>query len=372
MHIRLITSVLLVLTLTFSITAAQDTLKLLSYNIEGMKPDTDYQARLQAIIQELKLLDPDVLGLQEVAQHASSDNMAQTIADSLSLYFGVEYQVYWQFTHTAYSSYSEGIGIISKWPVTASGYQSLPVAVFPRKVLWNQIDINGTPLHFFTTHLAYRDEDNNVRIQQVNTIDTFITSKVSAVAGSAVLTGDFNCTPGSDPISQLSGYTSSWEEQHPLLSGYTYPANNPYKKIDYVFIRDSYQPEILSASLKFYATYDGSHYPSDHWGLMTSVILQPTGTGPSMNQLPQLQLLTYPNPFNGNITMLVSLKERTDLRLEIFDLRGQQKFLREFSGLAPGKHRFSWQTDPEDSSGVYLCRIHTNEGLLIRKLLLVK
>jgi len=223
--------ILLALVLTFSLGVAQDTLRFLSYNIEGMKPDTDYPTRLQAIIQELKVLDPNVMGFQEVAQHSSSDNMAQTIADSLALHFGTEYYVTWQFTHTAYSSYSEGIGIVSKRPVTASGYQSLPIAVFPRKVLWNQIDVQGTPLHFFTTHLAYRDEDNSTRIQQVNSIKAFIDTKVTNAPGPAILTGDFNCTPDSDPIAQLANYSSSWDQLHPTLSGYTYPASNPTKKI---------------------------------------------------------------------------------------------------------------------------------------------
>ncbi len=374
-HIRPMKKNILAITfliLALSATTAQDTLRLLSYNIEGMKPGTDYSVRLQVIIQELKSLDPDILGLQEVAQHSASDNMAQTIADSLSLHFNTEYYVYWQFTHTAYSSYSEGIGIVSKWPVTTSGSQNLPVAVFPRKVLWNQIDIQGTPLHFFTTHLAYRDEDNFTRIQQVNTINTFISSKVSAVSGPAILTGDFNCTPGSDPVGQLYGYTSSWEHLHPTLSGHTYPAGNPYKKIDYVFIRDSSQPEILNASLEFSAPYNGVSYPSDHLGLMTTIVMQTTSIDQAGYQPDQLQLLTYPNPFNASLTMRINLQLQTDLRLEIFNLQGKQRFLEEFPGLVSGEYFFTWQPEIDDSSGVYLCRIRTKNETIIQKLILIK
>lgn len=296
---------------------AQSTLKILSYNIEGMKPGTDYQTRLQAIIQELKILDPDIMGFQEVAQHSASDNMAQTIADSLSLHFGETYNVYWQFTHTAYSSYSEGIGIVSKWPVVASGFQSLPIAVFPRKVLWNQIDIEGTPLHFFTSHLAYREEDNSARIQQVNSIKSYIESKVTITPGPVALTGDFNCTPDSYPIAQLGDYTSSWNLLHPSLSGYTYPATNPTKKIDYTFISNDFQADILHSSLKFFSTYDGTNYPSDHWGLMTTLQIHTSDIKSHDNRPTEMGLLTFPNPFNGSLTIRVDLQEQTDLSLEI-------------------------------------------------------
>ncbi|MEA3286800.1 MAG: endonuclease/exonuclease/phosphatase family protein [Candidatus Marinimicrobia bacterium] len=372
MKTHLIPSLFLALTLTVSMAVAQDTLKILSYNIEGMKPGTDYPARLQAIIQELKILDPDIMGLQEVAQHSSSDNMAQTIADSLSIYFGSDYYVYWQMTHTAYSSYSEGIGTVSKWPITASGYQSLPVAVFPRKVLWNQLNIQGVPLHFFTTHLAYRDEDNATRVQQINSIRSFINSKTASVPGPAILTGDFNCTPASDPIALLSEYSSSWNLLHPTLSGYTYPSNNPIKKIDYVFVKNDYQPVILQSSLKFFVTYDGTNYPSDHWGLMTTAVVQTTNLDQPENLPDQLQLLTYPNPFNGNLTMRVILREPSDLTLEIFNLHGKREYYQDMTNLSTGEHRFTWQPRIEDSSGVYLCRIRTKNETLIRKLMLVK
>ncbi len=273
MIIRLLTSATLSILFAFSALNAQDTLKIITYNIEGMKPGTNYPERLQAIIRELKLLSPDIIGLQEVAQNASVDNMAQIIADSLSIQFGTEYNVYSQFTHTAYNSYGEGVGIISKWPVTARDFQVLPIGVFPRKALWTQIDIHGSVLHFFTTHLAYREEDNVVRVHQVNTIKAFIESKVVVAPAPVILTGDFNCTPDSEPIAQLLEYPSTWNMLNPNLSGYTYPSTAPSKKIDYIFIRGNGQLKAVSSALKFDSPYEGSNYPSDHWGIMTIIVL---------------------------------------------------------------------------------------------------
>jgi len=249
---------------------AQQNLKVLSYNLEGMKPGTDYHARLQAIIHELKNLNPDLLGLQEVAQHFAADNMARVIADSLTEYFGVNYSVYWQATHTAYGAYTEGLAIITKWPVVARGHLKLPQALFPRKVLWNQIDVAGFPVHFFTTHLAFRTEDNELRVQQVQALKSFIENQVKATPLPLILTGDFNCAPGSNPLVELKEYYSVWSLLHPTSSGHTYPASTPSRKIDHIFVNRELLDKLAAVSLEFKNKYDTLHYPSDHLGLMAT------------------------------------------------------------------------------------------------------
>ena len=50
----------------YNITPAQDSLKIMTYNIQGMKPGTLPGLRLGNIIQKLKDLDPDIIGLQEI------------------------------------------------------------------------------------------------------------------------------------------------------------------------------------------------------------------------------------------------------------------------------------------------------------------
>ncbi|MCF7823085.1 MAG: endonuclease/exonuclease/phosphatase family protein [Candidatus Marinimicrobia bacterium] len=266
MHFR--RSVYTILLLTFTLLEARDGLRILSYNIEGMKPGSHFESRLEAIIRELKDLDPDVMGFQEVAQDTSGKNMAYIIADSLSAYSGEDYHVYWQSTHVAYSSYLEGLAIISRLPVVQSGYYDLPPGVFQRKALWSLIDLNGNQLHFFTTHLSYRDEDNELRIKQVQALKSFIETKTSSNNGLFILTGDFNCTPQTDPIAQLADYSSVWTLENPEQPGFTFPATHPEHKIDYIFMDKDAKDRIRAVTLEFDNTYDGINYPSDHFGLM--------------------------------------------------------------------------------------------------------
>lgn len=131
----------------------QDTLKVLSYNIEGMKPGTNPGLRLGFIIAELKALDPDIIALQEINQAVSgngNDNQGQKIADVLSDYFGVEYHYYQQFTHLSWDNkFREYIGIVSKYPILAEGNSQLATGAFPRKIIWNMIDTPLGKINFF-------------------------------------------------------------------------------------------------------------------------------------------------------------------------------------------------------------------------------
>lgn len=73
----------------------------MTYNIQGMKPGTDPDTRLIHIIEKLKELNPDILGIQEINETLTdtSTNQARIIADSLSAHFGIEYYYHYSFTH---------------------------------------------------------------------------------------------------------------------------------------------------------------------------------------------------------------------------------------------------------------------------------
>ena len=46
--------------------AAGDSLKVMTYNIQGMKPGTEPEVRIVHIIDKLIEIDPDIIGLQEI------------------------------------------------------------------------------------------------------------------------------------------------------------------------------------------------------------------------------------------------------------------------------------------------------------------
>lgn len=357
----------------------QEPISVITYNLEGMKPGTAWETRLIHIIDGLIALNPDIMGFQEVAQTSAANNMAQTIADSLSTHFNVPYHVYWQSTHVAYDSYTEGIAIVTKLPVLGTGYQNLPIAVFPRKVLWNRLASDFGEVHFFTTHLAYREEDNTFRINQVNTIKNYINGKMDAFpAVGTLLCGDFNCTPDSDPIAALVNYSSSWFTLHPTLSGYTFPVEVPTKKIDYIFTENSTPVTITHCSLIIYSPYDGVHYPSDHRGIQAAFEFQPTALDEEIHPITPAayELRCYPNPFNSVAKISYDLPADANVSLTIFDLSGQKISMLASETQSSGHHEYRWNSTQQDgtpvSTGIYFVRLTAGTDTTVIKLLYLK
>ena len=60
-------------------------LSILTYNI--WFDNQNWSARFAHMLSEIRELDPDIIGLQEVIQRANLDNQAQMMADSLGYYY---------------------------------------------------------------------------------------------------------------------------------------------------------------------------------------------------------------------------------------------------------------------------------------------
>lgn len=261
---------------------AQDSLKILTYNIHGMKPGTNAGLRLANIISRLKTLDPDIIALQEINEDIygdGSDNQCIVIANSLSDHFGVDYYYYQQQTHLSWDNqFKEFIGIISKYPVDDEGYVQLVTGVFPRKVVWNQINTALGEINFFCTHLSFNSQD--VRLEQVQQIDAYITeiSQENKV-NTSILCGDFNDQPNSSTIEYLTNtetddfFYDSFHKANPDLPGYTVPSNSPNSKIDYIFYNNQNSIRIDTSYIVMAEPISGDLYCSDHMGVM-SVFVQ--------------------------------------------------------------------------------------------------
>jgi V8-like Glu-specific endopeptidase len=85
----------------------------------------------------------------------------------------------------------------------------------------------------------------------------------------------------------------------------------------------------------------------------------------------------YPNPFNPTTTIVYSLEQAQDVRLEIFDASGR-RLRRLVSGLRiePGRHEVVWDgrsdAGRQVASGVYYVRLVTEEGSQTKSMALLK
>jgi hypothetical protein len=101
-------------------------------------------------------------------------------------------------------------------------------------------------------------------------------------------------------------------------------------------------------------------------GTITSV--QPgLGSQPSAFALEQ----NYPNPFNGTTAIRFSLPTAGDVRIDIFNVLGQQVDSRYWSRLSQGQHTIHWDS-ANLPSGSYIYRLDTQSASAARMLMIIR
>ena len=364
---------------------SQDNLKVITYNIMGMKPGTDPSTRLYHIIQNLKVLDPDIIGLQEINESINgggTDNQAMLIADSLSSYFGITYYYYYSQTHLSWNNqFKEFIGIITKYPVEEQGFYQLVPGAFPRKVVWNLINTPLGKINFFNTHFDYLN--TSVRLQQATqTIDYISQQEYQYQSIATILTGDFNDTPGSSPINYIlnANFWDSFAEANPGIPGYTVPSNAPTSKIDYVFYKYTGRLLIDSSIIIMEQPYTGNNYCSDHLGVMTIFSLNPSSVDYDEILIKEFNLFqNYPNPFNPSTKIKFTIPNKTKqsqlVTLKVYDTLGNEITTLVNEELPTGEYEVEFNTSSikhHPSSGIYFYQLKAGEFVQTKKMILLK
>jgi endonuclease/exonuclease/phosphatase family metal-dependent hydrolase len=369
--------ILFFIALTVISISAQVELKVITYNIMGMKPGTDPPTRLYYIIQNLKVLNPDIIGLQEINESLTgggADNQAKVIADSLSSYFGITYYYYYSQTHLSWNNqFKEFIGIISKYPVEQQGFYQLVPGAFPRKVVWNLINTPLGKINFFNTHFDY--QSISVRLQQATQTINYITQQESQYQSIAtILTGDFNDTPGTSPINYIlnANFWDSFAEANPGLSGYTVPSNAPTSKIDYVFYKYTGHLLIDSSKVIMDQPYSGNSYCSDHLGVMTTFSFNPSSIDDEGILIKDFELYqNYPNPFNPSTSIQYAVSSRQFVTLKIYDVLGNEITTLVNEELSAGEYEKEFDAIGL-TSGIYFYRLQAGNYNQTRKMILMK
>jgi photosystem II stability/assembly factor-like uncharacterized protein len=84
-----------------------------------------------------------------------------------------------------------------------------------------------------------------------------------------------------------------------------------------------------------------------------------------------ITLSNYPNPFNASTVIRYSLPEKSDVRIEIYNILGQKVATLLDGSREAGYHTVAWQADAEPS-GVYFARLKTPESERNIKMVLLK
>ncbi len=201
---------------------SSSSLRVLSYNVHhcrGLDEKVDLQ-RIAKIITDCK---PDLVALQEMDQQTrrtGSVDQTQELARLTGMH-GLFFKAI-DFEGGGY-----GQAILSTTPLSQPQTVKLPnrPGREQRIVGWATTEVHGKPLRFGTTHLDHADQA--IRLEQAQQI----ASSLATLSQPSIIAGDFNASPESKEIIELSKAITFAKSERPTPS---FPAERPTKQIDYI------------------------------------------------------------------------------------------------------------------------------------------
>jgi endonuclease/exonuclease/phosphatase family metal-dependent hydrolase len=241
-------------------------LRVMTYNIRSGNGD------LARVAEAIRGFAPDVVGLQEVDVHwadrSAFADQARALGEMLNMEvrFAPIYTL--PGTDSGKPAHQFGVALLSKYPIGKWKNDTLtrlstqaqnPVPGPAPGLLEATIDISGTPVRVFNTHLDYRS-DPAVRKQQVLEMLAHIGDK----RGPTLVFGDMNATPEATELQPLlQRLRDAW--QGVAVSGFTYPAEKPAKRIDYVLTSNHFRVRAASVPV---------NEASDHLPVLVDLLLE--------------------------------------------------------------------------------------------------
>ena len=277
-----------------AVTDTRETLRIATWNIQWKFGK--FEERQPAILETIKQLQPDVIGLQE-SWPGQVERLAETLGYEHA-WIGHQPDDHGDFTGDAGAAARDpekgmGNAVLSRHPILEREHVFLDDGK-GRKYRTTLGTLIATPhgmLPFFSTHLNFRYDESLIRQSQLTEASEFIEA-LAVGELPPVLVGDLNAVPDSDEIRRLTGrgapyvsgriWTDSWEQvgEGP---GITWSDESPYinnsawpnRRLDYVLIgwpREN-RPRGNPQSAELFGTepVDGI-VPSDHYGVVVEMI----------------------------------------------------------------------------------------------------
>lgn len=199
---------------------------------------------LARIAETIRAGNADIAALQEVDVRWSERSAFVDQADSLAKLLGlsVKFAPIYSIPDTLRGSREFGVAILSRYPVVSSRNHEITRLSTQQKnaspakapgFLEAVIDVRGTKVRAFSTHLDYRADPAVRRTQVGEMLDIIGTSKMPTI-----LAGDLNAPPDApelQPLKALRDAASEWDG-----GAMTYPARSPARRIDYVLVSDDF------------------------------------------------------------------------------------------------------------------------------------
>ena len=207
--------------------------RVMSFNIHhGV--GTDGRLDLERIARVIEDQSIEVAGLQEVDRHFSerSDfvDQARWLAERLRMHVVFGANLSFDPLNPGEPRREYGTAILSRYPILEWSNTFLPKGPTSeqRGLLYARIPVRGVPFRFYNTHLQH--DSATERLAQVRAIRDLI----GAPDESVILVGDLNATPNDAEIKEITTDLVDTWLQAGVGPGYTYDAESPHARIDYV------------------------------------------------------------------------------------------------------------------------------------------
>lgn len=212
---------------------------MLVYNIHAGK-DAGGERNLDRVAQLVRATGADVALLQEVDRNTTRSG-GEDHPSVLSALSGRHAA----FGRTLdYQGGEYGIAVLSRWSFEREGVRPLIIdppqaraggSYEPRGALAVTTESPTGALHVLNTHLDASGDDHYRRQEVAQVVAT--ADSLRQLGGVVLIGGDFNAEPGTAVIETMleAGWRDAWRECG-SGDGHTFPAGDPVKRIDYLFI----------------------------------------------------------------------------------------------------------------------------------------
>lgn len=255
------------------------------HNFRSFNPSKDERATRDQMLDVIRKEQPDILCLQEYySKRRGENNIRKSITDILR---AEDYYIYEDFANPWEQ---QGLAIFAKLDIHERGGIRFPKSSRGNEAMFADFIINGKTVRIYNVHLqsiSFKPEDyayiNSVReintdigsskriigrlkaafikrSEQVN----FLKKHISGFRGPYIIAGDFNDTPVSYAVNELSrGLKNSFRERGSGF-GITYNGDFPNFQIDYILSTPDFE-------IKSYLTIHKKL--SDHYPVISDLVL---------------------------------------------------------------------------------------------------